>query len=56
MTSVSWGGLHRWMVWYVEGTAVVWCLGLIFLSQGLGVGAAGGGRVLTPVGAPSVMK
>ena len=56
VTSVSWGGLHRWMVWYVEGTAVVRCLGLIFLSQGLGVGAAGGGRVLTPVGAPSVMK
>ena len=25
VTSVSRGGLHRWTVWYVEGTAVVWC-------------------------------
>ena len=44
MTSVSWGGLHHWTVWSVEGTVVVWCLGLILLSQGLGMGAAGGGR------------
>ena len=43
-TSISWGGLHHWAVWYVEGTAVVWCLGLILLSQGLGMAAAGGGR------------